>query len=210
MKHLQLSVFIFCLFYIQESVCNDKISVYNHKVTCYKPDLDFTAQIKDHDILRIASKNWASTHSIEDWKYSEWVRLDSNYQDENTLKYHIPIHLTNDAFYTETSYKSSIKMPAVVRKLFNAHVTMDITKKWYIINKNMYSVTEVTNIPVVGHVTIYTSQKIMQNGILMSKSVLSYDEIPIYVRWARNIVENHVMDSIKLYTVRLISAVCKD
>jgi hypothetical protein len=163
-------------------------------------------QIQHSSVMRDTAHMWASSHHISDWKQSEWLPL-SPTNDAIILKYNIPF--STSLVHAEYDYISYIHFPSILKSVMNVDVKLSVRKHVYLDADTIYTVTGIHQIPVVEHCFIFARMRIMDRGVVLVRSVVTYEEFPWYAKIFQSVIEGKVQESLVRYSDLLTANLCR-
>lgn len=157
--------------------------------------------------LHLAAREWSATHIIREWRSTDF----SAEMDAAAAQYVQEYKIPHDTLHAQVQYVSEVKLPHVLSSFMNIHVPLHITKHAYVTGSAIYTVTEITDLPVVGECVIYSRHVVAvddQKASLQARNTVTYPAIPWYLKIVQPVIEQQLRDSLWLQSWAMARAWC--
>lgn len=203
---------IFIIFLMHVVVCySSSLAIDNiNTLTCNIPLQEALNRFMHTETQKKIASEWSSTHDVQNFEASEWQKIDrSEVIDTNQMKkYNVQIPLHSVIFTSNMGYSTRINLPFILRKLIKTHYTFDISKTIYVVGGVIHSFSEILNVPIIGHVNIYSKSQIKGGRHLMSRTSVIYGGIPWYLKWTEPHVKHEMDKSVDLNNALIAKHMC--
>lgn len=202
-----------CMLYLQclLATANERHLIHNFAsvLPCNMTRQEVVYRVQNSNVMMQTAHMWASTKHISDWHSTAWVLVSSRDAsvDTNMLMYNIPF--SESLLHVRYDYISYIHFPSILKSVMDVDVRLPVHKHVFLDTDTIYTITVIDKIPVIGSCAIYTRTKLMDQGVVLSRSVLSYEELPWYVRIFQPAIEGKVQESLLLYNEILTTNLCR-
>ena len=145
--------------------------------------------------LRLAAREWSSTHIISRWTSTNY----SNVMDsvdasvkQHMFKYRFP----RGTLHAQVQYDSEVNLPHILSPFMNTRVPLHINKHVYVVNSAMYTVTEITGLPVLGECVIFSRHVAAVDHKITSRNTVTYPEVPWYLKIVQSVIKLEMRNSL--------------
>jgi len=171
--------------------------------TCLIGEKDIMSEDVQLDICR----QWTHEKPILNWNMSAWEIL-SDPSDPELLSNKLRILPGQAVYFSRISYLTSVKLPEILEKITNIHLSISVSKKLFIYNKKVYSFVQIRNVPIVGYLTISNVASMIDSKKILSQHMISHGDIPWFASWAVDILKNEILKSVDTYDVTCVKVYC--
>lgn len=157
------------------------------------------------------TKDWIRTHEVFNWKASKPILVSRPEDFPEISKHSIPIAPTNGKekmYYIVTEYDSTVKLPSILRPIMNNVIKTHTVKKSFIMGGREFKVIEITGIPMISKIHIFSKTIMYPNGVMVSKSNAVTGHVPWYADWAKGHIKKEISSSANDYQKRLAKSMC--
>jgi len=152
-------------------------------------------------------RQWTHEKPIVNWNMTSWDVI-SNAADPELISHKLRILPGQVVYASQISYMTSVKLPVILEKITNIHLSISVSKKIFIHNKKVYSFVQIDNVPIVGYLTISNVASMIDSRQILSQHMISHGDIPWFASWAVNILKNEILKSVDTYDVTCVKVYC--
>ena len=178
---------------------------------CEMPMRDISDAIRTTSVMKQTAVQWASTHDVSDWHAPQWrqstpaTRVPANSMAKD---YRFAIPYMSVTWYARYRYDSQIRLPTFVASVVQSVVQLHLTKYVYLTEDVMYTITNVTNIPLLGTVLIFSELSVDSTGAMRNKNKVAFATLPWYVDFLTGPIQDRLKRSLREYTHVLSQNLC--
>lgn len=180
---------------------------YVMNIPCSIPAASVRGMLLDTAYLQVAAREWSATHIISEWTCTNFSAATDAAAAQYIQQYSIP----HDVLHAHAQYVSQIVLPNVLAPLLNTHVSLHINKHVYVTRSAMFTVTEITGLPVLGECVIYSRHAVNVNNqidSIHSRNTATYPAVPWYLKIVQPVIEQKLRDSMERQTWAMARAWC--
>ena len=163
--------------------------------------------VMSEDVQLDICRQWTHEKPIVNWNMSAWAVL-SDPSDPELLSNKLRILPGQVVYFSRISYLTSVKLPTILEKITNIHLSIAVSKKLFIYNKKVYSFVQIRNVPIVGYLTISNVASMIDSTKVLSQHMISHGDIPWFASWAVDILKNEILKSVDTYDMTCVKVYC--
>jgi len=193
-------------------MCTSPVIVHANNYIIHSKTLVSTCLIDETDVLSEAvqlqiCQQWTHNKPILKWNMSDWEVL-SDPENPDLLENKLRILPGQSVYFSRISYPTSVKLPTILEKITNIHLSIAISKKLFIYNKKVYSFVQIQHVPIVGYLTISNVASMIGTQKILSQYMISHGDIPWFSSWAADILKDEILKSVDSYDVTCLEVYC--
>ena len=176
-----------------------------------KPSNDLQHFLHNSELQEKITKDWIRTHELSNWKVSRPVLVTNPSDFAEIAENSIPFpHNNNEQkmFYFKTEYDSTVKLPSILKPIMKTTIYTHTVKKSFVVGNREFKVIEVSNIPLISSIKIYSKMIMYPNGVIASKNDVATGHVPWYADWAKGHIRKEITNSAQDYQKMLSNAMC--